>query len=90
MIVKAVLALIQYLADFIFSLIPAIPVLPPFVGQALAFVSNLMVGAAGILKWLVTDLVYNACIDFIVLQYGFKLFLVIFNLIKRFVLMKGD
>lgn len=90
MIVKAVLALIQYLADFIFSLIPAIPVLPEFVGQALAYMSQLMVSGAGILKWLVTPVVYNACLDYIALQYGFKLFLVIFNLIKKFVLMKGD
>ena len=90
MIVKAFLAILGFVADFIFSLIPDLPLLPSFVGQALSFMQQIMVSGAGIIRWLVTDSVYLACIDFIVLLYTWKIFLTIFNIVKKFILMRGS
>lgn len=90
MIVKAVLAIIGYIADFVFSLLPVIPVLPSFIGQALNYASSLMLQGAGLICWLVTPTVYAACIDFLVLLYGWKLFATVFSLIKKYILMRGD
>ena len=90
MIVKAVLAIIGYIADFVFSLLPGIPVLPEFIGQALSYASSLMVQAAGLICWFVTPTVYAACLDFLVLLYGWKLFATIFGLIKKYILMRGS
>lgn len=89
MIVKAFLAIIKAITDVVFSIIPAIPVFPSFVGDSLNWFSSFAIQGAGIFKYILGDFVYSALIDYVVLVLGFKLFLVVFNFIKKYVLMKG-
>ena len=89
MIVKAFLAIIRAIVDVVFTVIPVIPVFPPFVGESLNWFSSFAIQGAGIFKYILGDLVYSALIDYVVLVLGFKLFLVVFNFIKKYVLMKG-
>ena len=89
MIVKAFLAIIKAISDVVFSLIPAIPVLPPFVAESLNWFSTYAIQGASIFRYILGDLVYSALIDYFVLVFSFKLFLIIFNFIKKYVLMKG-
>ena len=89
MIVKAFLAIINAITNVVFSIIPAIPVFPSFVGESLNWFSTFAIQGAGIFKYILGELVYNALLDYIVLVLGFKLFLVVFNFIKKYVLMKG-
>lgn len=89
MIVKAFLAIIKAITDVVFSIIPAIPVLPPFVHESLNWFSTYAIQGASIFRYILGDLVYSALIDYVVLVLGFKLFLIVFNFIKKYVLMKG-
>ena len=86
MIVKAFLAIIKAITDVVFSIIPAIPVFPSFVGESLNWFSTYAIQGASIFRY---NLVYLALIDYVVLVLGFKCFLILFNFIKKYVLMKG-
>ncbi len=88
MIVKAVFAIINAITDFVFSIFPSIPVLPTFVISSFTFMTDLMVGAAGMIKYMLGDLVYNAALDYIVLLFTFKMFIKVFQFIKEYLLLK--
>lgn len=88
MIVKAFIAIISKIADVIFALLPDVPVVPAFVVTSLTFMSDLMIGAAGMIKYILGSTVYNAALDYIVLIMGYKLFLKVFYFVKNIILMR--
>lgn len=89
MIVKAFLAIIGAIVDVVFTIFPNIPVFPDFVGESLNWFSTYAIQGASIFRYILGDFVYSALIDYVVLVLGFKLFLIVFNFIKKYVLMKG-
>lgn len=87
MIIKAVLALVNYISDFIFSILPTFPVLPAFVGEALTTLSDMIISSVGILKYFIGS-PFPFLLDFLIVLYGWKYFVLIFNFIKRYILLK--
>lgn len=87
MIIKAILAVINYISDFIFSILPSFPILPAFVGQALNTLSELIINSVGILRYFIGT-PFPFLVDFLVVLYGWKYFIIIFNFIKRYILLK--
>ena len=65
MIVKAVMAIVNAISNIVFSLLPDIPVLPAFIGESLNFMGNIMTSGAGIIKYILGDVIYNAALDYI-------------------------
>lgn len=88
MIAKAFMAILNAITSFVMSIIPDIPVLPSFVVTSLTFMTDLMVGAAGMVKYVLGDLVYAAALDYIVLLFTYKIFLRLFQIIKEYILLR--
>lgn len=87
MIINAILAVVNYISDFIFSILPSFPILPSFVGDALNTLSDLIINSVGILRYFIGS-PFPFLIDFLVVLYGWKYFIIIFNFIKRYILLK--
>ena len=52
MIAKAFIAILNAITSFLMSIIPDIPVIPSFVVTSFTFMTDLMVGAAGMIKYI--------------------------------------
>lgn len=88
MIAKAFMAILNAITSFVMSIIPDIPVIPSFVVTSLTFMTDLMVGSAGMIKYVLGDLVYSAALDYIVLLFTYKIFIRLFQIIKEYILMR--
>lgn len=88
MIVNAILSIIEALVNAIMSILPGLPTLPPEIVSAMNWINSYIIQGAGIIRYLLGDVIYLATIDFFIGLYTYKLFLVIFNFVKKYVLMR--
>lgn len=88
MIVRAFLAIINKLIEVVLAILPDIPVLPVFVGTSLAWMGSIMTSGAGMVRYVLGDVVYLAALDYIVISNGVKVFMFVFGLIKKWILLR--
>lgn len=65
MILRAILAVLQAIAEFIFSLLPDLPSLPDFVTDSIAFFSNIFLQGAGVLAYFMGETLFHIYVEFI-------------------------
>lgn len=88
MIVKAFMAIINAIIDVVMAILPDIPVLPSFVGESLHFMGQLMTGSAGMIRYVLGDIVYLGALDYIIITNSIKIFMTIFGWIKKWILLR--